>query len=69
MQVRPIPGEAERFFVTSRSRPEIDHIIDVAYVECPGDQPRVSCSCERGMAHDEPCEHIKALAEYLKGKV
>lgn len=66
MKVRPIPGEADRFWVTSDSRPEVDHVVDVAWVECPGDQPMVKCSCERGLAHDEPCRHIIALAEYLK---
>lgn len=65
MQVRPIPGEAERFFVTSRSRPEVDHIVDVAWTECPGDMPRPQCSCERGQAHNEVCAHIKAVLNYL----
>lgn len=66
MKVRQYPGESERFLVSSDSRPEVEHIVDIAWVEAPGLMARPACSCERGMAHNEPRKHILAVARYLK---
>lgn len=67
MKVRPVPGEAERFFVSSDTRPEVDHIVDTAWVECPGDMPRPMCSCEESMAKGRFCKHLMAVGQYLQG--
>lgn len=69
IKVRPVPGEPERFYVTSATRPEVEHIVDVNWVECPGDQARPFCGCEESMAKGNVCRHIKAVADYLKTKL
>lgn len=63
MTVRQIEGEVGRFYVQSRSRPEVVHLVDLAYVD---EQKRhhPQCSCEhcyfRG---DFACVHIAAAVE------
>lgn len=68
MNVRPIPGEFGRYFVQSQSR-DIEHTVDMEYVECPGDQARPMCGCEEMMAKGKStCAHLKAVEEWLKGQ-
>lgn len=63
--VKPIPGELGRFYASSRSRPGMDHIVDVSYQESPGDKPKPFCSCEDSFAKGNVCAHIGAVIRYL----
>lgn len=66
LSVRPYPGEQDRWLVQSGSRPEVEHVVDANYVECPGDMATVHCGCEENHIKGQVCSHIIALAEYLK---
>lgn len=69
MKVQPYAGESNRYLVQSDSRPEMLHVVDMEWVECPGDQPRPLCGCEQSFAKGLLCKHIKAVADYLKTKL
>lgn len=60
MTVWPVAGEAERFFVGSRSRPAITHIVDSNWDGGWG------CSCEQFQVRGLECPHIKAVKQRLK---
>ena len=57
MTVEPIPGEPARWFVTSDSRPEMIHIVDMDYHGAP------ACGCEQYMVRGQPCKHIAAVKQ------
>lgn len=59
MTVQQIPGE-NRFYVSSRSRPEIWHVVDLAYVEDGHRKPFPACGCESNLIHHRICPHIIA---------
>lgn len=63
--VTPIPHEHGRFHASSRSRPGLLHIVDVAFQENPGDKPKAVCSCEDSFAKGNICAHIGAVVQYL----
>ncbi len=70
MTVTPIPAEDRRYLVQSRSRPEMRHLVDLAYDEVQDGKPRKgkpACSCEAFMARGQStCPHIEAAKEYEK---
>ena len=57
MQIRRVWGEAERFFVGSRSRPDITHIVDSNWEGGWG------CSCEQFQVRGLECPHIRAAKQ------
>lgn len=58
-----------RFFVNSKSRPGLQHIVDMMYQEEPHSRPKPACSCEAFLANKHTkgqyCQHIKAVADHL----
>jgi hypothetical protein len=58
------------FWVQSRSRPDVFHLVDVAYQDEPWRRPYAACSCEAytiNIYHmGKTCPHIKAVRRYLK---
>lgn len=64
MSVTQIPNEQGRFYVASRSRPEIWHVVDLAYVEDGRRKPRPFCGCEESMAKGHICAHILATVAH-----
>ena len=65
MTVTPIPGEPLRYWVQSSTRPEIKHVVDLAFKESERSKPTSFCSCERMMAaHDATCKHVMAVVKY-----
>lgn len=64
MTVQQIEGEVGRFYVQSRSRPEIVHIVDLMWQDEPWHKPHGMCSCEHCMAQNAlSCAHITAVVE------
>lgn len=57
VHVWPVSGEPERFFVLSRSRPAITHIVDSNWEGGWG------CSCEQFQVRGLECPHIRAVKE------
>jgi len=70
MTVTPIPHENGRFWVSSRSRPGLDHVVDLAYKDEPYKKPMQVCSCEAFCANratkGKTCAHIRRVLEHLK---
>jgi hypothetical protein len=65
LSVRPIPNEPLRYWVQSASRPDIKHIVDLAFREDQWSKAEPWCSCERIMAaHDPTCKHISQVIKY-----
>lgn len=62
------PFDIGTFLVESRSkRNGIDcHLVDVAFVEDGCRKPKPACGCWRNFCHGEVCEHLVAVADYLK---
>ena len=58
MDVNQVPFEVGRFFVASRSRTDITHLVDLAWREEPWRKPIPFCSCEQSMAKGKLCDHI-----------
>ena len=58
MTVRPVPGERDRYFVSSESR-DIDHIVDLDF------EGKIVCGCERSLIYNETCKHIKAVLDFV----
>lgn len=65
MNVRPYPGESNRYLVQSDSRPDLEHVVDMEWQECPGDQVRPLCGCEESFIKGKQCKHIKRVQEWL----
>ncbi len=66
MTVTPITGELCRFFVSSESRSDVDHIVDMDWREEKWHRPRAKCGCEQVQAKGEAtCKHIFAVVDYL----
>lgn len=66
MTVAPVPFEPERFFVSSESRSDVCHIVDVRFKLEPWSKPVVACGCESNFIYGRPCKHILAVANFLK---
>lgn len=66
MTVEAIPGEVGRFWVSSRSRPEMLHVVDLQWQEEPRQKPHAFCGCEDSMAKGHICGHIIAVVEAEK---
>lgn len=59
------PYDQGTFLVSSRSRPEMQHLVDLAYCEEPWMKPRPYCGCEDCHAKDgHICKHIEAVVAY-----
>lgn len=59
MTVTPIEGEIGRFWVTSETRQDVVHVVDLR-----GKPDR--CSCEQAQAKgDRYCKHLKAVIKHL----
>lgn len=71
--VVPIVGERGRFFVSSKSRPSQQHVVDLAYVEDGKMKAKMACGCEAFSANKftkgKACEHIKAVVDYEKKRL
>lgn len=63
MTIQRIPGE-DRFWVQSRSRADVTHVVDLAYRDEPWLKPHAQCGCERSFCHGELCKHIEAVVRY-----
>lgn len=68
-QVREVQGEALRYHVRSKTRADIDHLVDLAELNGRG-----RCSCEHfsfRLTHEQKftCEHTKAAQIHLAKKV
>ena len=57
MTVEPIPFE-HRYFVSSSSRGDVTHIVDLAYKEEAWSRPKCFCSCEESFIKGHICKHI-----------
>lgn len=64
MTATQIQGEP-RFLVSSDSRVEMMHIVDLLWQEEPWNKPVVKCSCEASMARGRCCRHMLFLAGEL----
>ena len=62
MDVKQISGEVGRFYVASRSRADITHLVDLAWREEPWRKPHPQCSCESSFCHGRICPHIVECA-------
>ena len=61
MNVEPIPGELGRFYVDSKSRPGMKHLVDLRYRgESGNDKPKPACLCEENHIKGNMCQHIRA---------
>lgn len=71
--VVPIVGEPMRYYVNSKSRPSMQHIVDLAYVENGKMKHGAACGCEAFSANKftkgKACEHIKAVVDYEKKRL
>ena len=64
MNVLQIPNEVGRFYVESRSRTDITHLVDLMFAEEIWRKPQPRCSCEHNFAKGLICAHIEAVVEY-----
>jgi hypothetical protein len=64
VNIVPIPFEQGRFYVQSESRPEVLHVVDLAWQEETWTKPHPQCGCERGLAHNEYCKHLEAVVAW-----
>jgi len=56
MNIHPIPGEPNRYYVQSRTHKDIIHIVDVEDQEC---------SCE-GFGFRKKCSHLDSVNKILE---
>lgn len=70
MDVTPDPLSEDWFWVQSRSRPGLQHLVDVAYQDEPWRKPYEACSCEGFTINlhtmGKTCPHIKAVRKWRK---
>lgn len=63
-----IPFDNGTFLVSSRSRPGMQHLVDLCWQDSPKDKPRPACFCEAFAANEktkgQPCAHILAAVDY-----
>ena len=59
MTICPIPFEPTRFVVESETRSGLAFIVDSDYYTGRADGCRWACGCERLMADNEICKHIR----------
>lgn len=64
MTVEAIPGEPGRFFVSSRSRPEMWHMVDLAFVQEGFSGSCCACGCEEYQCKGHVCAHILATVKH-----
>jgi hypothetical protein len=64
MDVNQVPFETGRFYVESRSRTDITHLVDLAWREEPWRKPHPQCSCESSFCHGRICPHIIAAVNH-----
>lgn len=71
--VVPIVGEPMRYYVNSKSRPSMQHIVDLTYVEDGQAKSKAACGCEAFTCHPQRkgliCPHIQAVAKYLEKRM
>ena len=60
------PFDNGTFLVSSRSRPEMLHLVDVQWQETPREKITVKCGCESSLIHGRICPHILATVDHLK---
>lgn len=69
MTVSPIPHEPARFFVSSESRPDVEHIVDLDWREQKWHRPTALCSCEQCQAKGfKVCKHIWQVVDFVNHK-
>ena len=67
MTVTRIPGEPTRFWVSSESRPEVEHLVDFDWRDEKWMKPKALCGCELCQAQGfKVCKHIFAVVDFLK---
>jgi hypothetical protein len=64
MTVWAIPFEQGRFYVQSRSRADVVHVVDLAYVEDGKRKTAAACGCESYQCHGRMCPHILATVKH-----
>lgn len=69
MNIQPIEGEQGRFFVTSASRPDQQHTVDLQYVEEDHKKPHAACGCESNFIYGRICPHILATVAYEQARL
>jgi len=61
------PHDIGTFMVSSESRPDMCHLVDLHYQEEKRSKPVMICGCEESFIKGHTCKHIRFLVEYLKG--
>lgn len=73
MEVFPDLAAQDWFWVTSRTRPGLCHLVDIAYQDEPWRTPYEACSCEAYTINlytmGKVCPHIRAVRKYRKRNV
>ena len=64
MSVEPLDNGT--FLVSSRSRPGLQHLVDLCWQESPKDKPTIRCGCESSFIYGRTCPHIIATVDHLK---
>lgn len=60
------PYDHGRFLVSSRSRVDLTHLVDLSHQDEPWRKPHPMCSCESNFIHGRICPHILATVEHEK---
>ena len=60
LRIVPMDHEPTRYWVQSRSRPDMQHLVDSDY------DGAFACSCEDHMVRNRECPHIRAVRAHLK---
>ena len=70
LSVTPDKDCADWFWVQSRSRKWLNHLVDIAYQDEPWVTPYEACSCEAYMINlytmNQTCDHIRAVRQFRK---
>ncbi len=65
LSVTAIEHEQGRFYVQSRSRADVVHVVDLMWQEEPWHKPRGACWCESCAAKGRTfCPHLEAVVKH-----
>lgn len=66
MTVSPVPFEPSRFWVSSESRADVEHLVDLSWQDEKWHRPKALCSCEQCQAKGfKVCKHILIVAQWV----